>query len=89
MDGEKGTVRLMLLAGLACVACCTLPLFAGLGLSAAVLGTWLQVGAAAAAGLALVAAVGWAIRSMVVSKEQGCGSSCRLDGSCCDARRAA
>lgn len=77
-----------LAAFIGCAACCALPLLVVLGAgsgAAATLTSLLRPGSELLVGGAvfLVVLLVMAIRARM-KQEQGCGPSCRVDGSCCD-----
>lgn len=75
-------------AFIGCAACCAIPLLAAAGLSGgavATLSTIFRPGHELIVGVAVFAAViGVMALRKRVSRGVGCGSACKVDGSCCD-----
>jgi hypothetical protein len=82
-------------AFIGCAACCTIPFLAAAGLGSgavAALSSVLRPGSELlVGGTVFVAALGWmAIRNRLKRGEgSACGTSCKVDGTCCDRGAAA
>lgn len=80
-----------LVAFLGCAACCALPLLVALGIgggAVAALASLMRPGAELVVGAVLAMAALGVMALRARSKQRGCGTACRLDGRCCDARTA-
>jgi len=79
-------------AFMACAACCAIPMLAAAGFGSGLIAALFRPGSELLVGVTVfLAAIGvMAARSRLKTRSaQGCGSACRVDGSCCDQRTVA